>query len=138
MMNIIETKIPDVTEENILPSKRILADNIIQNVYPLFDGVYTEKLETVNNLKRQIRNKKKDLQSEKESMEVLMVEYTREKKISKLLDRLDTLVESGLIYDGTMKHETVILLKIINKLPADKLDQQLAKTMQIINKRFAK
>ncbi len=71
-------------------------------------------------------------------MEVLMVEYTREKKISKLLDRLDTLVESGLIYDGTMKHETVILLKIINKLPADKLDQQLAKTMQIINKRFAK
>ena len=137
-MIITETNIPDVTEENIVSSKRILADNIIKNVYPLFDGVYTEKLEAVTNLKIQIRNKKRELRTEKESMEHLMVEYSRKKKMAKLLDRLDTLVESGLIYDGTMKHETVILLKIIDKLPADKLDQQLAKTVQIINKRFSK
>jgi hypothetical protein len=137
-MIITETRIPDVTEENILRSKKILADNIIKNVYPLFDGVYTEKLETVNNLKRQIKNKKKELRVEKESMEILMVEYARKKKIAKLLDRIDTLVQNGLIYDGTMQHENVILLKIINKLPPDQLDKQLAKTMQIINKRFSK
>jgi hypothetical protein len=137
-MIITETRIPDVTEENITRAKKILAENIIKNVYPLFDGVYTEKLETVNNLKRQIRNKKKELRTEKGSMEHLMLEYVRKKKIAKLLDRLDTLVDNGLIYDGTMKHETVILLKIINKLPPDKLDLQLAKTMQILNKRFPK
>ena len=137
-MNIIETKIPDVSEDNISSSKTILADNIIKNVYPLFDGVYTEKLDVVNNLKTQIRTKKRDLRNEKESMELLMVEYTRKKKISKLLDRLDSLVDSGLMYDGTMKHETVILLKIIDKLPPDKLDEQLHKTMQMLNKRFAR
>ena len=36
-MNIIETKIPDVTSEEIDRSKIILADSIIKDVYPLFD-----------------------------------------------------------------------------------------------------
>jgi len=137
-MNIIETNIPDVSTNNIQTSKTILADNIIKNVYPLFDGVYTEKLEAVGNLKIQIKNRGAHLRSEKESMEHLMVEYARMKKMSKLLDRLDQLVESGLIYDGTMKHETVILLKIMDKLTIDKLDQQLAKTVHLINKRFSR
>jgi len=137
-MNIIETNVPDVTVDNIQTSKTILADNIIKNVYPLFDGVYTEKLEAVSNLKLQIKNRKQHLRAEKESMEQLVVEYKRMKKMAKLLDRLDQLVESGLIYDGTMKHETVILLKILDKLSPEKLDQQLAKTVQIINKRFSR
>lgn len=137
-MNIIETNIPDVTTDNIKSSKTILADNIIKNVYPLFDGVYTEKLEAVSNLKHQIKNRKVGLRTEKESMEQLVVEYTRMKKMAKLLDRLDQLVDSGLIYDGTMKHETVILLKIMDKLSPEKLDQQLAKTAHIINKRFSR
>jgi hypothetical protein len=67
-----------------------------------------------------------------------MAEYTRKKKISKLLDRVEQLVESGLVYDGTLKHETVILLKIIDKLSSENLDQQLSKTIQMINKRFSK
>ncbi len=137
-MNIIETKIPDVSSENIDLSKIILADNIIGNVYPLFDGVYTEKLDVVRNLKLQIKNKKQELRGQKESMEQMMIRYARKKKVSKLLNRLDKLVASGLVYDATMKHETVILLKIIDKLPPDKLDQQLAKTMQMVNKRFSK
>lgn len=137
-MNIIETKIPDVSNENINSSKMILANNIIENVYPLFDGVYTEKMDTVGNLKRQIKNGKEALKGQKESMEGMIIEYQRKKKISKILHRIEQLVQSGLIYDGTMKHETVILLKIIDKLPNDKLDQQLAKTMEMVNKRFSK
>ncbi len=137
-MNIIETEIPDVTGDNILLSKRILADNIIKNVYPLFDSVYTEKLEASTSIKGMIKNKRSELKVEKETIERLMVEFKRKKKVSLLLDRLDKLVESGLTYDGTLKHETVILLKIIDKLPADKLDQQLATTMQMINKRFSR
>jgi len=137
-MNITETKIPDVTNDNIPLSKRILADNIIKNVYPLFDGVYTEKLEMSSIIKAQIKNKKNELKLQKDSIEHLMIEYKRKKKISKLLDRLNALVESGLTYDGTLKHETVILLKIIDKLPSDKLDQQLVKTVQMISKRFSR
>lgn len=137
-MNIIETKIPDVTKDNIPLSKRILADNIIKNVYPLFDGVYTEKLEMSSAIKAQIKNKRNELKLQKSSIEHLMIKYKRKKKISKLLDRLDALVKSGLTYDGTLKHETVILLKIIDKLPSDKLDQQLVKTVQMISKRFSR
>jgi len=137
-MIITETNIPDVTEENIVKSKRILADNIIQNVYPLFDGVYTEKLEATSTLKMQIKHKRSELGTEKETIEHLIVEYKQKQKVAKLLDRLDKLVDSGLTYDGTLKHETVILLKIIDKLPPDKIDQQLAKTMQIISKRFSR
>ena len=137
-MNIIETNIPDVTQENIIQSKKILADSIIKNVYPLFDGVYTEKLELSRVLKTQIKNKKNELKSQKGSIEQLMGEYRRKQKIARLLDRLDRLVESGLAYDGTLKHETVILLKIVDKLPSDKLDQQLSKTIQMINKRFSR
>jgi len=136
-MNIIETKIPDVSETNIDKSKEILADSIIKNVYPLFDGVYTEKLNSVGILKSKIKNKKREIRNEKETVEKMMTEYNRKKKISKVLDRLDSLIESGLIYDGTMKHETVILLKIIDKLPIEKLNEQLAKTMQLLNKRFS-
>ncbi|MCF8019886.1 MAG: hypothetical protein K9L62_10845 [Vallitaleaceae bacterium] len=137
-MNIIETRIPDVTDENINLSKTILADNIIKNVYPLFDGVYTEKLNVVKKLKSQIKTKKRELRTEKETMELLMNEYKRKKKISKLLDRLESLIESGLMYDGTMKHETVILLKIIDKLSPEKLDEQLSKSVKMLNKRFAR
>jgi len=137
-MNITETRIPDVTNENIPKSKKILVDNIIKNVYPLFDEVYTEKTEIIQNLKTNIKIKTRELQSEKKTMEKLMEQYTRSKKVAKLLDRLDKLVGSGLIYDGTLKHETVILLKIIHKLPIEKIDKQLAKTIHLINKRFIK
>ena len=137
-MNITETNIPDVTQDNIIQSKKILVDSIIKNVYPLFDKVYTEKLEVMTALKNQIKSKKNELNSQKESIEHLMVEFKQKQKIGKLLDRLDRLVESGLTYDGTLKHETIILLKIIDKLPSDKLDYQLSKTIQMINKRFSR
>lgn len=136
-MNIIETNIPDVTESNISNHKQVIADSIIQNVYPLFDEVYKAKLEQVGVLKRQINTGRDNMRSQKETMQQLMHEYQKEKKVSKLIDRIEKLVQSGLTYDGTMKHEMVILLKIIDKLPEDKLNQQISKTMQILSKRFA-
>jgi len=136
-MNITETTIPDVTRENISSNKERIADSIISNVYPLFDEVYQAKLEQVAHLRNKIKTGKVQMKNEKETMQQLMTSYTKEKKITKILDRVDKLVQSGLTHDGAMKHETVILLKIIDKLPSEKLDQQLAKTMQILNKRFS-
>jgi hypothetical protein len=136
-MNIIETNIPDVTESNISENKEVIADSIIENVYPLFDEVYQAKSAQVFDLKNRIKTGKNQMKKEKETMQQLMTEYKKEKKIAKILERIDKLVKSGLTYDTAMRHETVILLKIIDKLPENKLDHQLAKTMQILNKRFS-
>jgi hypothetical protein len=48
------------------------------------------------------------------------------------------MVKAGLINDGALRHETVILLKILERLPTEKLDEQLNKTMLLLDKRFAK
>jgi hypothetical protein len=64
--------------------------------------------------------------------------YKRKKKVTKLLDRIEKLITSGLVYDGTLKHETIVLLKIVDKLEEDKLDYHLHATLQTISKRFSR
>jgi len=137
-MNIKITNIPDVTSENINYSKQIIAENIIKNVYPLFDEVFNAKRSRIQELKNTLKQRKISLTNQKRTIEELMVQYKRTKKVSNVLDRVGKLVQLGVGYDGSMKHETVILLKIIDKLPEEKLDQQLSKTMGIISKRFSK
>jgi len=137
-MKIIQTKIPDVTKESIDTSKVVLADNIIQNVYPLFDEVYQGKVGHISEMKKRLKEKKEIVKEKKENLEQLMSEYDREKKVSKLLTRIEKLVDSGLVYDGQLKTQTIVLLKVINKLSNDKLDHHLTETLQIIRKRFAR
>jgi len=136
-MNITETRIPDVTKHNISNNKENIADNIIQNVYPLFDEIYNAKMEQVIQLRNKIKTGRAKILDEKETMQQLMIAYKKEKKVTKVLERIEKLVQAGLTHDGTMKNETVILLKIIDKLPEEKLNLQLSKTMQILNKRFS-
>jgi hypothetical protein len=135
---IIEyTKIPDVTEENIDHSKIVLADSILSNVYPLFDDIYNGYLTSTKSLYSEYNQKKSEVQESKKKLESLMVELKRVKKVSKLLDRISKMINSGLVYDGNLKHETVILLKVVNKLSDDKLDVHLRNTLKTITKRFA-
>lgn len=136
-MIIEETKIPNVTPENIDKSKMILAENIIQNVYPLFNEVYTGQVSEIEVLKSQLAEKKRQVLSEKDELQALADSYKRKKKVSKLLDRIEKLINSGLIYDGALKHETIILLKIVTKLSEDKIDFHLRDTLKTISKRFA-
>jgi len=135
-MNIIKTKIPDVIHDNIDQSKLILANNIIENVFPLFEDVYADKCEQSNVLKATLKRQSKKIQQQKESIENLSIEYKKRKKVSKALSRISKLIESGLIYDGSLKHETVVLLKIIDKLSEEKLDEQISKLVKFLNKRF--
>lgn len=137
-MEIIDTKIPDVTVHNIDESKQILANNIISNIYPLFNDLHKGKEKEVVKYKDSILKLKSVLKHEKDSIDALVVRYSKAKKISKILDRIKMMIDSGLINDGSLKHETVILLKILNRLPSVKLDEQLNKTMLLLNKRFAK
>ena len=136
-MNITTTNIPDVTYENINQTKQLMADNIIANVYPLFDEVYQAKKSRIKELQLEIYERKTSLKNQKRTIEELMSQYRRAKKTSNVLDRVDKLVQLGVAYDGATKHETVILLKIIDKLPEEKLDQQLSKTIKMITKRFS-
>ena len=137
-MIIEQTNIPDVTKENIDRSKVVLADNIITNVYPLFDDVYKSHIASNARIKSEYKRNKNKLKENKNRLEQLMVELKRAKKEAKLLDRIEKLITSGLAYDGGMKHETVILLKVIHKLNDEKLDYHLRNTLNMISKRFAK
>jgi hypothetical protein len=137
-MNIIETRIPDVHEENINQSKVVLADNIIRNIYPLFDEIFSTKIEYVNKLEEEFEGKKVQVLESKRQLEQGIKDYKKKQKESKLLDRINRLVSSGLIYDGNLKHEMTILLKIVNNLSEEKLDYHLTNTLKIIGKRFSR
>ena len=136
-MEIQETKIPNVIPKIINQSKQVLADNIIKNVYPLFSELYTGKIEDLKDLKISLNNKKNKILKEKNDLQNIMEAYKKKKKVTKLLDRIEKLITSGLVYDGVLKHETKILLKIINKLSDEKLDYHLRSTLKTITKRFS-
>ena len=132
------TTIPDVVSENLDQSKLTLANNVIKNVYPLFDEVQREKRREVKELEKQLQEAKNQVQQRKQILEKLLNDYNRQKKVRKLLNRIERLVNSGLIYDGTLRNDTRILLKAIPKLTDEKLDFHLQDVLKTINKRFSK
>ena len=137
-MILQETTIPDVVSENLDQSKLTLANNVIKNVYPLFDEVQREKRREVKELEKQLQEAKNQVQQRKRILEKLLNDYNRQKKVRKLLNRVERLVNSGLIYDGTLRNDTRILLKVIPKLTDEKLDFHLQDVLKTINKRFSK
>jgi len=137
-MNIVETAYPDIVPSNIEASKVELSNKIIKNVYPLFDEVHINKVSESKDLKKELTDKKLQVTEEKEKLEEMLKDYNKKKKVKKLLERLSKLVSSGLVYDNNLKMETIVLLKIINKLSEEKLDEQLSNAMRTINKRFSK
>ncbi len=137
-MILQETTIPDVVSENLDQSKLTLANNVIKNVYPLFDEVQREKRREVKELEKELQEAKKQVQQRKRVLENLLNDYNRQKKVRKLLNRVERLVNSGLIYDGTLRNDTRILLKVVPKLTDEKLDFHLQDVLKTINKRFSK
>lgn len=136
-MNIIETEIPDVAIENLDQSKIILANNIIKNVYPLFDEVFNTRLNELDDFQQILKDKKRQVKEEKDNLQGMVYVYNKSKKVAKLLDRIEKLVTSGLVYDGSMRSEITILLKVINKLTDEKIDYHLKSVMSTITKRFS-
>lgn len=137
-MIVQQTSIPDIVHENLDQSKLTLANNVIKNVYPLFDEVYREKKEEVKQLEEELQKTKRQVQERKQTLENLIVDYNRQKKVRKLLTRIERLVNSGLVYDGTLTNDIRILLKVAPKLSEDKLNFHLQDVLKTINKRFSK
>ena len=134
-MIIIETDIPDEISETVDQSKIDLADKIINNVQPLLDEVLNEKVASAKILVKEFSEKKKLVSKNKSTLEEMFKNYKKKQKVKKLLERIDKLVSSGLI-EGQSKHDMVVLLKVIDSLPDDKLNYHLKNTMNIITKRF--
>jgi len=137
-MNITETAYPDIVPGNIEQSKVELSNKIIENVYPLFDEVHINKVSENKDLKKELEDKKSQVKEEKEELEGMIKDYNKKKKVKKLLNRLSKLISSGLVYDNNLKMETIVLLKIINKLSEEKLNEQLSNAMKTISKRFSR
>ena len=137
-MNITETAYPDIVPGNIEQSKVELSNKIIENVYPLFDEVHINKVSENKDLKKELEDKKSQVKEEKEELEGMIKDYNKKKKVKKLLNRLSKLITSGLVYDNNLKMETIVLLKIINKLSEEKLNEQLSNAMKTISKRFSR
>lgn len=137
-MNIVETNIPDITVGNIDEAKLVLSNRIIESVYPLLDEVYSDQLSEIEGLRTQLKDKRKEVQESKTNLENLISDYNRKKKVKKLVDRISKLVSAGLVYDGSLKNETVILLKVVEKLPENKLDEHLSRMVKLISKRFSR
>jgi hypothetical protein len=136
-MKITNTKIPDISPYNLSNSKINLANSIVNSIFPLFDEIYHGKINEEKGLKSNILSLKTKIKEEKTEILKNLKHLKKEQKVSKLLEKIEKLVTSGLIYDSTVKRETVILLKVLDKLPENKVDEHLTKAMQLITKRFS-
>ncbi len=135
-MNIIETKIPDIDVKDIDQSKVNLAEKIIHNINPLFDDLQQVKIDEFNLNTNKFNQLKTKVISNKNEIENLFEHYKRKQKVKKLLERIDKLVSLGIVNEGQSKQETIVLLKIIDKLDINKLNFHLKETMNTISKRF--
>jgi len=135
-MNIIETKIPDIDVKDIDQSKVNLAEKIIHNINPLFDDLQQVKIDEFNLNINKFNQLKTKVISNKNEIENLFEHYKRKQKVKKLLERIDKLVSLGIVNEGQSKQETIVLLKIIDKLDINKLNFHLKETMNTISKRF--
>ena len=137
-MRIEETNIPDIDKNNIDESKVKLFNLLIKEIKPLLDENYMKKMENINSLKIQYKEKREKVINSKLSLEKLVSTYNIKKKTKKLLDKISELNSSSLIHDGLLKREITILLKVIDTLDSNKLDYHLYEITKIAKKRFLK
>lgn len=136
-MIINETNIPDINECNINYSKMKLGEDLAKNIYPLFNDIYTEKKDKYENLHEHVKINKNKLINKKKHLQEILSEVKRKRKITKLIERIEKIVDSGVTYETSLRHEMVVLLRSIDKMSDEKLDYNLNRTLKIIGKRLA-
>jgi len=135
-MKIIETKYPDIDKDNIEQATSALGNRIIENISPILDEYYQGKSGQLKDLVLEFQQLSKKVLTKKELMENLMVKMGRMKKVKKLLDKASRLISSGFAHDSSFRNEMIVLLKVIDNLPNDKLDYHLNEITKMINRRF--
>jgi len=135
-VKLIESNIPDIDIENIDKEKVILSDKIINFIQPFFENYDSDKIDNFNTLKIQLENKKLKVSQNKVILENTSLKYNRQKKIKKLLNKITELISTKLINDNKLKHEILILVKVVDTLTNDKIDYHIFEIDKIIKKRF--
>jgi hypothetical protein len=136
-MRIIETSILDLQKDNIDKEKVVLANKIIEKVSPLLNTLFIQKGEKLGLLKKELIESNDLIKREKLLLDERTKNLNRRLKIQKLLDRISSLVSEKLLYDSSLKRELIVLLKVIDSLPDEKLDSYISEMINLIGKRFA-
>lgn len=135
-MRIIQTGIPNIVTDNIDKSKLDLADKVIELAFPLLNKEYQDKVNEITILRKQFSSVKKKIDSRKELLEELMLKYNKQKAIKRILDEVSNLIDSkSIIFEGSLKNEIVVLLKVIDTLNEERLSRQLQELRVLNTKR---
>ena len=137
-MKVIESGIYDIRGVNIDKTKVEIADNILNMVGPLFESEIEETKGSMDKLKRKRAKVDAELTEAKETLEDLQRDFGQETKRKKLLNRIRQLIEANLTNDTSLKSEVIILLKVIDKLEDNLLDEHIESMIKTISKRFSK
>ena len=137
-MNIIETTIPDVTEENLDEKKIELANVIISSFEPLLAEMHVKKTREEKNLSSEIEVNKERISKEKTEIQTLLDMYEKEKKIRKTLEAVSKVDPVKLEYNRSLKNEIVVFLRIMEKLSLEKVSSYLQDIIKISNKTVSK
>lgn len=136
-MKIEITNIPDINLENLDEAKVSLANKIVDNIKPLFDDVFISKNKNIKKLKEDYKNKRNLVKERKNQLEKKATEFNKNKKVKKLLERIDKLQTFGLLYEGNLKREMIIVLKVVESLEEERINVYLKETMDIVNKKLS-
>jgi len=137
-MKIIESKIPDITESNLDYTKIELANEVISNMKPLFATEYKTVKNSVKKLTSDLEKTKSEILSNKNTLQSFSEKIERKKKIKILIDRINNYINISKGHDIGLRHEMVVLLKVIDTLDDKTLEYHMEKTLKAISKRFAK
>jgi len=132
-MKIIDTEILDITTGNLDEQKINLINKIIESVYPLLENSNISKQNQIQYLNEEIKKNKKLIKNSKLPLTELFNKYIKKKKVNQLYECLNKLISHNRVVD---KHETIILLRVVETLSNEKLDYHLNETVKLINKYF--
>ncbi|OQB42019.1 MAG: hypothetical protein BWY04_00505 [candidate division CPR1 bacterium ADurb.Bin160] len=142
-MKITKTKILDILndEENkthVDSTKIKLSELLVQNIYPHLTKEYNKKKKEIRNIKREIRENNKKIITRRSEIENLLKKYSSERKVKKLLDRIEKLIETKIIFtDRSLKNNSIILLKVINSLSEEQLEYKLSEMLSSLSKKLS-
>ena len=137
-MKIIITDIFDVTKKNIDEQKVNIANNVLDLVGPLFETEIAESTGSLDKVKAVKAKLDVQLQETREELEKIQIEFNRETKRKKLINRIRQLIEVNLTADPSLRSEVIILLKVIDKLEDNLLDEHIERMIKTLSKRFSK
>ena len=135
-MNIIETNLLDLHEDNINDIKIDLANRVITNIAPFFDNKYETKYSKLIELKEIIKKKTNEIQNKKKILQKISSQFEKEKKIKKLLDRISNLIDNKLVTETGYRNEVILMLRTVDKLSENQIDKYLQDTLEVINKKI--